>query len=220
MDKTTFKVYSKKNAAILGHLKTNIRKSVDDLEEAHLRMIRGEPTGNPLARMALTEGPDWYYRAVAQLPRQHQIRLCWVVATLSPGMRWEDNIDEAVRLMDAPLEAIEHMPWKAYATNVRKCVEYRQTLAPDIPTGPKVSAFFYSLVNATRIDLNLTSEHLMCVDRWMIRLATGKWKAVVNPEIVKRAYIEVYEDCPWCQGYFNDISEYQATLWIYAREDV
>ena len=85
-----------------------------------------------------------------------------VVAALSPGMRWERNIDAARRLLLTGDSGV------GYMANRRKARRIAAGEAPmDVQRGPKVRAFYTLLRDPT-------DAHALCLDSIAVLAALGR----------------------------------------------
>lgn len=137
--------------------------------EANIRAVLAQATP-----AEVQSGRQWYWEAreqTATLAVQFSIPLkcaCHIVAALSPGIRWERNI-EAARLVCSGKEgAID-----GYGANVakaRKILEsYRRFLPWDhLLSGPKVTSFAETIFNPDTEDIDVV------LDVHAISIALGK----------------------------------------------
>lgn len=157
----------------------------------------------------------------------------YFVATLSPGIRWERNVYEAAHMLierynsqnsgPFPLHIKPELAYSltpgytSYEANRAKCLEMYEWKFQNLstpcppPSGPKVSAFWLSLLGA-----GLPHQRL-CIDRWMLRAASGSLSVQYSKkriEVAHRAFLEM-----WTEGFPQmEIEQYQATIWILTKE--
>jgi hypothetical protein len=106
----------------------------------------------------------WYYKAkaiVEKLAEEYQIPLnimAGIVATLSPGNRWNSNITAAKRLIEKYKFGIPHERINSYSKQIEKARKILETGDLSNIIGPKVTVFYKSLVNPDEIKNDLVLD--------------------------------------------------------------
>lgn len=171
-----------------------------------------------LARAAtpaqVAEGQDWYCQArkfVADLHTAYAGRysveqLAYVVAAVSPNLRWSHNkrvAAEYVRLHAAGMRRADWQLKLMIGSNMRKAEEI---LDGDLSalSGPKVTAFAANI---------LGDESLVTIDRWHMVAALGENRVPTARERV--AVTAATERCALALGWTP--AACQAVLWVAVR---
>jgi len=106
----------------------------------------------------------WYYSAsdnVKELASDYEIDFriaAAVVAVLSPGNKWKDNLLAAEKVIKKFKNPSLNIPINAYGKNVIKALKILETGDVAYVKGPKVSVFFLSLVDPQSVLLVLDSH--------------------------------------------------------------
>lgn len=126
----------------------------------------------------------WYHNAktdVEDLAKQHDLPfpvLAAVVATLSPGNKWNMNLLAAEKLLQGESGI------NAYPRQVKKAQEILQSGNTGLVSGPKVTVFFNSLVNPELVEKD------MVLDGHAINIWRGEkthLKGLASPNSKERA---------------------------------
>lgn len=142
------------------------------------------------------DGLDWYKKARVFCKRvavEHNvefIKVCGVLAALSPRNRWERNKLDTVNLIKYLTGQVSERPlFGTYDAMVDKATQIfngfgehdrvKRTLK-----GPKISAFFDNIFSARSKEVT--------VDTWMLLAAMGKYMSVdERPALTKKSYTEI-----------------------------
>lgn len=174
---------------------------------------------NLLALWGLSaKASNWYALANAELQVIADVFsvdmecVAYVVATLSPALSWQKNLESAYAFFAGWFgnHNYAHCKQTAYGSNVRKCTEYMFGVRPGTPTGQKVSAFYANL---------LGDYSVVTIDRHAIRAArmgvrnmekeSGEQKiCVAEFTVVENAYRYAAS----CVGV--SVAEFQAVIWV------
>jgi len=138
---------------------------------------------------------NWYYNAqkdVKNLSNIFKIRFdvtAAIVAALSPGNKWVDNLIAAAKLIKG--ESIIH----AYPDNIRKALEIKKTNIPKV-SGPKVTVFYQSLIDPDSVKSQVVSDG-HAINVWMgkklsLRSAPSISKKIRNK--IESDYIKAAEE--------------------------
>lgn len=159
---------------------------------------------------------NWYHHAkkdVEELADKYQSQIgsfedpfkvmCGIVAVLSPGNRWADNIRAAERVMDGAPKI------NAYPRQVIRANQIKETGNTDLVTGPKVRVFFNSLYDPESV-----KEH-MVLDGHAINIWRGhkkSLKGLQNPTVEERK--KMIADYKEASKQLNvPVQAIQATTW-------
>jgi hypothetical protein len=162
------------------------------------------------------EGKGWYqsaHNACKMLATVHGISLnqaCGITAALSPGLRWERNLEAAECVIaELPLDGIG-IRWYA---NVRKAWRILNGETPEVVLGGnKVRAFYDNILQPKR-------SLSVCIDGHAFAIAAGKRITLKNtPNIGRRAYNRL-------SGSYSTVAkrvgirpcELQAIVWVVWR---
>jgi len=136
----------------------------------------------------LRQGLEWYSNAHAQAALLHaDIRVgAAIIAALSPGLRWEKNVEAARRVIAG--ESLEGLGVR-WPDGVAKA---KRILAGENPAvvlkGNKVRAFWQCILNPDNV------LHV-CIDGHAYSIWRGKRIPVnATPEIADRAYVKISSD--------------------------
>lgn len=167
---------------------------------------------------SIQAGFSWYAHANAEsiiLAERHFLsvkRVCAIIAVVSPGTRWEQNLQDAEKI----IRFGEQASVTSYSRNKDKAIAIlRGGRVSDYVKGQKVRAFFDNLYRPRQ-------SKAVTIDRWMVRVLTGaitekEEKAVFDS---RRKYSDL-ADC--VRRYADKIgilpSQLQAALWIGARRE-
>lgn len=142
------------------------------------------------------------------------VKVCAVIAALSPRSKWERNKFDAENLINAVLSGSTLPKCSTYGAMVRKAVNIIKCEGQDAATmlrilnGPKISAFFLNIYDG--------ENRRVTVDTWIHLAAHGKYKEVKkrkNLGIVEYRKIESE-----IKSLSNELNlkpyETQAILWV------
>lgn len=155
-------------------------------------------------------GRRWYFDAfylAQELTERYQLRDIYsgagIIAALSPGVRWEINVQDARNLCELGSKAVV----STYNANKQKALAIRFGADPDVVLGGlKVRAFW---LNIARPDF---SEEV-CIDRWAIRAI--RWEGWITDKryrLIAKAYRHVADRCGLLPH------QVQAIVWTQIRE--
>jgi len=134
----------------------------------------------------LRQGTQWYTDAHKQgvrLAKTYGISIdaaCGIIAAVSPGLRWERNVEVAERIIQR--RELDGLGVRWYA-NVRKARLIRNGQKPEnILKGNKVRAFYDNIAQPGR-------SLCVCIDGHAYAIASGKRISLMDvPPIGRRAY--------------------------------
>lgn len=120
----------------------------------------------------LLEGMNWYAAANERISlviaRKFKLKMpaaIGVVAALSPGCSWTQNLTDAAWLAETPTI---NLPLTSYKSNVRKALAILNGEAPEeVLCGNKVRAFYHNLLHPR------SSPHVT-IDRHAVRVAMAR----------------------------------------------
>ena len=135
---------------------------------------------------------------------------CSIVAVLSPGMAWQQNVNLAYNILKFKGKLPVHIKTSCYRANLKKAIQiYKTKKVFPFLHGPKVEMFYYNLFNPFR-------EQYVTIDRFMLacyynELNIDNLKKFMTPKHIETLKQEIrilarqYELTP-CQM--------QATIWL------
>ena len=129
----------------------------------------------------------WYLNAqqdVIKLANTFKVSLevmAAIVATLSPGNKWVDNLLAAFKLMRG--DKIIH----AYPANIKKSLIIKNTNTPSV-SGPKVTLFYKSLIDPESV------KNDVVLDGHAINIWLGKKVNLKNVSVGKKLRKKIIED--------------------------
>ena len=180
------------------------------------------------------EGLDWYWRArdeAAQMAAHYGVQLrlaCHIIAVLSPGVRWETNLDAAAQVLNR-----ETKIKGVYKANAKKAIEIWNTYAdecdamPDknapvphprcysILSGPKVTAFAETMFNPSGADVAVV------LDAHAISIALGKRYTVKSVPELRKAEREILDKAyrKVAERHGIKAHQVQAITWVRWRKE-
>ena len=153
---------------------------------------------NQVTDVDMVEGMDWYKRARVfcyQLSLRENvpyIKVCGMLAALSPRNRWERNKIDVENLIKHLKGTLETRPlFGTYNNMVRKAITIYMygwdaaTVKREL-NGPKITAFFENIYD--------TNNKSVTVDTWMILAAAGKYLSIdERPNVTKKLIAKITE---------------------------
>lgn len=160
----------------------------------------------------INEGLIWYSRANAEARILHDKPSvgCAAVAALSPGLRWERNIEAARRVIDG--ESLDGLGVRWY-DGVRKAERIVAGEKPlDVLRGNKVRAFYRCIINPK-------NSRDVCLDGHAYAIWAGRRMNLLDvPNITDRMYSAISEDYRQAAELIGILpNQIQAITWIVWR---
>lgn len=125
-----------------------------------------------------------------------------IVATLSPGNKWVDNLLAAQKLINGA--AVIH----AYPANIQKSLKIKETNVP-VVSGPKVSIFYESLINPNKVNNDIV------LDGHAINIWLGKKTSLKGVGISKSLREKIIDDYRSAASELGKTPQaVQATTWF------
>lgn len=166
------------------------------------------------------QGLLWYRQARLysyELAKKYDfpfIKVCAIIAALSPRSRWERNKIDADKLIGY---ALGHNPMPkcgTYGLMVKKALKvialdkFDQNTILQVLNGPKISAFFKNIYDGENFDVT--------VDSWIHLAAQGKYIAVKNRKGLNKTVYQKIEQVIKSLSLQLGIKPYetQAILWV------
>lgn len=144
----------------------------------------------------VVDGLDWYKKArvfcyrVAQKNFVPYIKVCGIMAALSPRNKWERNKIDVENLIKYMQDFDSKRPlFGTYDKMVEKAelifrCDGRPETIKRILNGPKIVSFFDNIYD--------TESSVVTVDTWMLLAASGKYMSVdTRPALTKKQYTEI-----------------------------
>ena len=173
-----------------------------------------------LRRVAPPGAGAWWDRASAEVRGEARANgfpphaFAAVVAILSPRRRWERNVSDALRatLVVCGREGVTS--WPPMVTNKQKAQVHTALRVPGfVPTGPKVSVFYWLLVEPRM--------PMVCVDRHICEAVFGR--PLVNgkgrergPTLGERRFaVRAVHKAALARG--EEVQRFQAAVWEVVR---
>jgi hypothetical protein len=160
----------------------------------------------------INEGLTWYARANAEARILHDRYVvgCSVVAAVSPGLRWERNIEAARRIIDG--ESLDGLGVRWY-DGVRKAERIIAGEKPlSVLRGNKVRAFYRCIVNPK-------NKNAVCIDGHAYAIWAGRRIGTMDvPNITDKMYESIsadYREAADLAGILPN--QIQAITWIVWR---
>jgi hypothetical protein len=163
-------------------------------------------------------GAEWYHVAAHQAAcialRTGGPGLCWeqprvagVIAALSPGLAWKENLEAAYKLLrgDVYLERIS-----GYGPNKRKALAIYDGRPPEeVLSGPKVTAFY-------RLIRDGGNPEDVCVDGHMLNLALGRGKLRLDSSYASKREADLVREAFRAAGHYLGVwpCRIQAAVWV------
>jgi len=153
---------------------------------------------NQVTDTDMVNGMDWYKKARVfcyQLSLRENIsyvKVCGILAALSPRNRWERNKIDAENLIKHLRGTLETRPlFGTYNAMVRKAIEiyeygYDTGTITHILNGPKITCFFENIYDANNMSVT--------VDTWMVLAAAGKYLSIDERPSVNKALVTKISD--------------------------
>ena len=165
--------------------------------------------------VALIDGRGWYHAAHAEcVDLAERVGLSLetvvaVVASLSPGLRWQRNVSAAERCIAryfGDVSAADAFRLRMVGTHYGRPIRaaYQCLRDGSEPTGPKVLRFYRNI---------LGDENEITLDRWALRAAIGR--EVPSGPVERRAVWAAYENAARIAG--ETPRGFQAVVWCVAR---
>jgi hypothetical protein len=160
---------------------------------------------------------SWYsdaHIAIKDIAKDYNVSaesVAYVVATLSPALSWNANVESTLAFFDSWFGGTGSSKRQtAYGTNVQKCVQYMFGERKGVPTGQKVSAFYSNLLG----DYSVVTldRHAIRAARWGMR---NLGKESGEQKICEAEFAVVgnaYRYAAGCVGV--SVAEFQATIWV------
>lgn len=141
---------------------------------------------NQATKDEMRAGLGWYFDAndeASRLADEHKLTMlqtAGIIAALSPGLRWENNIEAAERVIEGKALDGLHVRWY---DGVRKAKRILKGHNPDVVlNGNKVKAFYACI-------LNPDNEVTCCIDGHAFAIWQGRRVTIDNvPNLTDRLY--------------------------------
>ncbi len=165
----------------------------------------------------VVDGAQWYPNAQREAQRiasNFHITIeqaCGIIAAISPGMNWDENIPQAWEF--CLNGSLSFLPYGHL--NEVKAKRIRNGESPlDVLGGPKVTAFYAALLHPAGNTKAVVDRHI--INAWHgYRLTGDEQKKIMDS---KRIMAEIQADIEYLAAEYDiPVHAYQAILWVVAR---